>query len=224
MEFQFVFSLIEAACIVCEYDYDAVVEEMARNDRNAALVEMEKALRLCDACDRQRSRCPEWTSYYPEDGMLVCPHNFSSPPSRDIQNYLPSTVRTHPYDGEFSDEFVRCVQMLREALRAGHLQGSEDQIARPDLMAFLEKHYPHVKPDVLFAGQLMPLGDSKAQVVLGALLTYLEKQRYFKFETAKLAISDAIPGRGFGKRTLEDIFSNAKASFSNAGGDSKKLK
>lgn len=128
-------------------DFDDEIEWLERRD-------------ICGKCHQNQS-CPEWKLGMTEDGderrTLLCPHDFSSPPSETppsarVVSKPFLTFRLVPEPGEFSDYpmFEQRLGWLCNALAANDLPGSIESIRAADLRNWMSENFPCERPAFLF--------------------------------------------------------------------------
>lgn len=215
--YKYSFTVLEAACALCDVDVEHVRSAMLATDTKVADQAMKAVLSKCRFCSSQLD-CPEWTPMgYEEPATLICPEHFQSVPSEKLEDYLPAP-RSVPMEGEAPKVLVDICQLLGDAIAGGELSSTNGLISRTSLKVFWEKLYPDDKPAMFCDLGRETAGDGgKLQIVLGALLHYLKGNKYFKAEDAKRAISEYSLGRGFSTRTLDTLFSEASEAFRNVG-------
>lgn len=215
MKYKFAYSLIEAACALCDSGHEPIAIAMELADKCSAENAMVEATKKCREC-AEAVDCPTWVGGSPEDASLICPEGYDRPPSFRADDYLPRCRRLIPTLDEASADVVEISQLLSDALDAGELVGTPDAISRINLQTFWEKVYPADKPAIFYGESDQAAGDGgKAEIVLGALLQYLKAQRHFKLDAAKQEITEYGLGRGFSSRSLDTVFSKALETFRN---------
>lgn len=220
MKYKFAYSLVEAASELCGADYQTIAAAMSANDLARARASMEEATAECYQCP-EAIDCPRWfTPAGGEPAEFFCPQGYRQPPSYKLDDYIPER-RYLPEPAEAPAEVIEMCQLLNAALVAGALAGAPDAIPRASLIAFWTGQYPTDKPDFLFDEPAEVAGGGKAEIVLGALLEYLDDERYFKFGNAKEAVHKML-GNRFSPRTQDNVFSAARDAFRNARSTNKK--
>lgn len=220
MKYRYAYSLLEAACALCDVDHQTVAAAMSASDMERARTAMKDATAVCRQCPEEFD-CPTWVGLCADEPRLVCPRGYDRPPSYDEKDYI-QTRRYIPDPAEAPPEVIEICQLLHDALAEGALSGTTDAIPRASLIDYWAHHYPGDKPAFLFDEPEVAGDGGKAEIVLGALLEYLKTQRQFKLEAAKLEITDFSLGRGFGSRSLDTVFAKAQEAFRNARNDTKK--